>query len=281
MMRKIRKILSWISNNPSLFVLHLFLQVKKLMPLPKLPVVKKINGVLFEFDFAYYSALKSMYLGSYEVDMVEAMKKLLKKGDIFIDVGANIGYISAIAAGFVGTIGQVHSFEPVPEYFHKLEKIAAMNPEHKFILNQSSLGEDSGRAVIRLSNDENIGWNTMVFLSRKEKGSRGEIEVPIRRLDGYIKEKTLDKVALIKIDVEGFEFPVLKGLSGYLENTDYFPYIICEVNPFACSLMHYSLDDLEIYMKKYNYEARSLLNTNIKIDICSIKETTDVVFLRV
>jgi len=81
------------------------------LPLPK-TTCKKINGVWFRFDFDLDPRIKKMYLGEYETETVETMKKLLRQGDVFIDVGANIGFLSAVAAGLVG--GQIHSFEPVP-----------------------------------------------------------------------------------------------------------------------------------------------------------------------
>ena len=63
------------------------------------------------------------------------------------------------------------------------------------------------------------------------------LEVPARRLDSYIGEKGLGRVSLIKIDVEGLEFSVLRGLSGYLEGTGHRPVIICEIVPYAYPLL--------------------------------------------
>ena len=68
-----------------------------------------------------YRGTAPMYYGSYAVPIVETMKRTLRPGDTFLDVGANIGYLSAIAAGLVGVTGQVHCFEPVPDYFRESE----------------------------------------------------------------------------------------------------------------------------------------------------------------
>lgn len=220
-----------------------------------------------------------MYIGGYELDTVEVMRGILKKGDTFIDVGANIGYLSGIGAGLVGKKGKIHSFEPVPQYFDRLKNLAKMNPDYKIITEQCALGDKPGYATIRMSNEQNIGWNTMVFLSEKKDKIKQEFKVPVHRLDNYIKEKALNKIALIKIDVEGFEFSVLKGLSEYFEHTDTYPAIICEINPFACSILGYTLTQLTEYMKSYNYNAYSLVNSKIKVDITKIRELADVVFL--
>ena len=62
--------------------------------------------------------------------------KYLKEGDTFIDIGANVGYISVFAMGLVGKTGSVHSFEPVPQYFNRLKIIKEDNPGYNFYLNE-------------------------------------------------------------------------------------------------------------------------------------------------
>ena len=61
--------------------------------------------------------VRYMYTGSYEIETYLALKKFLKPGDTFIDIGGNIGYITALAAGIVGKTGEVHAFEPIKKYF--------------------------------------------------------------------------------------------------------------------------------------------------------------------
>lgn len=280
MRRKIRKAASLLASNPKLFFKRLACEIKATRQLPESPIQKKINGIIFEFDFDYDPAIKRMYFGIYELETVEVMKKVLKRGDTFIDVGANIGYLTAIGGGACWETGQVHSFEPVPEYFQRLKKMAMMNRDYKIVVNQCALGEERGTAKIDVTNLPNIGWNTMVpgFMDNKTK--KRSIEVPVYRLDYYIKEKGLDKISLIKIDTEGFEFPVLKGLQSYFENTEYRPVILCEIAPSAYPLLASTLTQLSNYMKKYSYRAFSLINTNAEIDITRIEETTNVMFKR-
>lgn len=208
-----------------------------------------------------------------------AMKRFLKKGDTFIDIGANIGYLSAVALGFVGKRGEVHSFEPVPEYVERLKEIAAANREYKIIVNQYALGEKEGREKIYVTNLPNIGWNTMIPNFMLEGTLKETVEVGVCRLDSYIMEKRLEDIRLIKIDTEGFEFPVLKGLSGYLENTAYRPVIICEISPTAYPPLDCTPADLSEYMKSYHYRAFKLADPGIEVDITRLTETTDVVFM--
>lgn len=295
-------------RNPKLFFKYLHVGAKSvILRWPKAPIRKRINGVLFEFDFDLDPVIKlvhnplklllqylsigakpnvlAMYYGAYEPDTVRAMKRLLRKGDTFIDVGANIGYLSGIAMGLVGKTGQVHSFEPVPKHFQRLKNLALANKGYKIVVNQCALGEKEGTARIGVSG-LSIGTSTMVpgLLKFKEiaYGRRKEIieemiEVPAHRLDSYIKEKSIGGVSLIKIDAEGFEFPILKGLSGYFENADHLPAIICEITPPAYPLLGCTLAQLSEYMEKYNYHAFSL--DDAKIDVTKVKEYPNVIFL--
>ena len=272
---KIRKAVLLLLHNPRWLFRILNARIRP----TQVPYLKeRINGVLFEFDFDYDPVIRAMHNGVYEIETIIAVTKLLKKGDTFIDVGANIGYLSAIAMGLVGKTGQVHSFEPVPDYFQRLEKMAIANRGHKVIVNQYALGERPGPARIAVTNLTNIGWNTMIPDFMSSETQKETIEVEVYRLDDYLKEKGLRDISLIKIDTEGFEFPVLKGLSGYFESTDNRPAIICEIAPDAYPLLGVSPAHLSEYMKRYGYRAFSLVNNNAEIDITTLEKTTDVVF---
>src|SRR5580692_3629744 len=106
-----------LARNPALFCRVAIAKINTARRMPPLPAVRRINNILFEYDLGDYRGTAPMYFGSYAPLVINAMKRYLRPGDTFFDVGANIGYLSAIAAGLVGRNGQVHSFEPVPVYF--------------------------------------------------------------------------------------------------------------------------------------------------------------------
>ncbi len=272
-------------NNPTFFFKRIFLELKYfILPVPKVATIKKINGVSFNFDFAYSGEIKRMYFGNYQPIIIETLKKYLKNGDTFIDVGANVGFFTAVAAGLVGKKGQVHSFEPVPEYFQKLVSLAENNSQYDITANQFALGNEEKSNKIYIKGRSGVGHNTFFpcFLENAGNGSK-TAEVSIRRLDKYIKEKKIKNIKLIKIDVEGFEFPVLKGLKDYFlecKKTGLFPLIICEICPKACAIQGYKLKDLFDYMKEFYYYPFDIINIKKKIDINKIKEDQmfDVLF---
>ena len=274
MLKKIKRGIYLFVNKPTLFFERLNIHAGWLVwRLFGFPIKRRINGVIFEFDLSLSRWVKSMYFGWYDLDVIDIMEKILKPGDTFIDAGANIGYLSAIGAGFVGPTGQVHSFEPAFLYFQRLEKLAKSNPDYKIILNPMALGEKEDHANLVLSK-ENIGVNTINF----DTSQKGAVKISIRRLDDYITQNALNNISLIKIDVEGFEFPVLKGLSKFFENTPQRPMIVVEVFPSHYPQYGATLSQLLEFMKKYGYKTYDIFNPDNEIDITKGWEGYNVIF---
>jgi FkbM family methyltransferase len=265
-------------TNPVVFFKRIAVETTSRVRTQRDVKIKKSNGVTFEFDFAFDPSIKLMYHGIYEVDIVSALKKHLHEGDTFVDVGANIGYLSAVAAGLVGKPGQVHCFEPVPVYHSKLQSFAKANSSHTIIANQCALGENTSTATINVTNLANIGWNTLVPGMMSKDTVKQTIEVPVQRLDHYIRDKGLRQITMIKVDTEGFEFPVLKGLSEYLNNSNNRPVFMVEVAPSAYPLLGVTLLQLKEYMSQFGYRAHAV-HRDQEIDLTSLHETTNVIFI--
>ena len=243
--------------------------------------IKEINGVKYEFNFNINSQyLKQTYFNIYRRDLIDIMKEKLKRGDIFLDIGANVGYVSAIGASIVGKSGQVHSFEPIPECTLFLEKMKALNPEYNIFVNSCACSDKEGFSNIDVSTSD-IRFNTMVPNFMRKDDVKENISVPVCRLDNYICENDLKNITFIKIDVEGFELKVLKGLQKYFEYikpTDR-PPIYCEIVPTVYPLLRLSLESLNNYMERYSYNAFDCKDVSKKIDITKLEKTTNVLFI--
>jgi FkbM family methyltransferase len=222
---------------------------------------------------------RSMYFGYCGVEIEHNIKKFLGKGGIFIDVGAGVGYFSAIASNITGISGQVHCFEPFPSNVEMIRRMLKTNPDSNIILNDYALGADTGvcNYYINLSN---AGWECSMMESFIENVVK-VIKVRTQRLDNYLEKKKIDNISLIKIDVEGYEFFVLKGLSGFFERTTSRPPIICEIGVPVYKKTGLSLSHLHDYMNEYGYQACSIYNHRKKIDIRLLTEITDVLFMPV
>jgi FkbM family methyltransferase len=266
-----------LSKNPSLFCRVLLAKLNTARRLPPLPAQKRIHDVVFECDLGNYRGTAPMYFGSYGLLIIEAMKRVMKPGDVFVDVGANVGYLSAFAAGIVGKQGQVHCFEPVPAYFDRLQRLVELNPEHSITPNCKAAGEEPGSCTIYVTREP--GQNTMVLAYKSGPEVISTLKVPVVRLDSYLAERNINRISLVKIDAEGYELPILKGLQGFFERSRHRPAIICEIAPRAYPLLGRSVGELSDYMSSYGYVAYDLIDGTTPINLETIEHVEDVLFL--
>lgn len=273
MFRKIHRYIEIFFLNSSVFCKKAtWFVLKRVAPSPKGVVQVNIGGHLIDTIPSRHLWWKSMYYKYCDVEIEFNIKKYLSKGNIFIDVGAGIGYFSAIAPEVVGDSGQVHCFEPFLPQIESIQKMIKSKPNSNIILNDCALGADEGVQDFYLNRDVR-GWSSSMIKNFIEKFDE-VFKVRTRRLDTYLKEKNIDKVSLIKIDVEGYEYNVFKGLSGFFEETMFKPPIICEI-----WLYGYSLVELHDYMSNYGYQAYNIFNSKKKVDVRLLSKMTDVVFL--
>jgi FkbM family methyltransferase len=266
-----------LSRNPSLFCRLMLAKLSTTRRMPPLPAQRRIGKVVFEYDLDLYRGTAPMYFGSYALLIVDAMRRFLRPGDVFLDVGANIGYLSAIGADLVGPLGQVHAFEPVPAYFERLGKLASLNPNFAIFANPCAVGETPGVSTICVTREP--GQSTLVPSYKAVSEIVSRLEVPVVRLDSYLDSRQIQRIALIKIDAEGFELPILKGLEGYLQKFGHRPAIICEIAPRSYSLLGRSVSELTAFMAKYGYSARDLVDGVSPVNIGALTHVDDVLFL--
>ena len=158
-----------------------------------------------------------------------------------------------------------------------MQRLAELNPEYEIVSNARAAGETAGTCRIYITREP--GQNTMVPSYKSEEEVTFSLEVPVLRLDSYIERHNLGKIKLIKIDAEGYEFPILKGLRRQFEQKSFRPAIICEIAPRAYSLMNTSLSELSQYMAQFGYAARDLIDAETRVDLQAIEHVTDVLFL--
>ncbi len=283
--KKIETSLRLIIFNPILFFLYLkkFFVDRFYPPLIFKPKIyqKNINGVIFEF-FSVGEPLfgSQIFFNNYEIATVKYMKSALKPGDVFIDIGAHIGYLSAVGASLVGKNGQVHSFEPVPPTFQYLKLLAQNNPKYKFFLNNCAVGDRDDTVEIEYQGPKHSGGSSAISGFSASHGLRAEeiFKARIIRLDDYILKNNIKKIGLIKIDVEGYEFLVLKGLENYFKDTGCRPPIICEITPSAYKFLGLTREQLIDYMRQYRYHAYGIYTPSRRVDITKLEEGENVIW---
>ena len=185
----------------------------------------RVFGLLFELDLGDWIQ-RSIYLGTFEPLETRLVAGFLAPGMTVIDVGANVGYYTALAASRVGSKGRIFAIEPGARAFARLESLIAKNhlPARAFNI---GLGEKSGEEHLYQSPDSRNDTPTMIA----HGGFAPTATVQIRRLDDCLDEWQVTHVDLLKIDVEGWEPRVFEGASRAL-TSGRIDASLCEFNDF-------------------------------------------------
>jgi FkbM family methyltransferase len=149
--------------------------------------------------------------GLYDIAVSETLARLISPGDTVVDAGANIGYMSVLAARAAGARGRVISFEPHPDLFRILQQNVALDGQRgaaaPVACHQLALGSTSGAARLQLPADfaANDGTASVIDAGAPAGDS---IEIRIDTLDAVLGAQ---RIAVLKLDVEGYEAEVLRG----------------------------------------------------------------------
>jgi len=170
-------------------------------------VLKNLYGFLLEIDPKNdWGVERSLHeTGTYEKGVLTFLSNCLKKGDVFIDVGANIGLMAIHASRCVGNTGKVIAVEANPLTIPILEKNVSLNDSSNISIVNKALGAVQGKGIIYENRSVNRGGASLVINQDAEKGH----SIDILPLDEVFDHASSVKV--IKIDVEGYELEVLKG----------------------------------------------------------------------
>jgi FkbM family methyltransferase len=166
--------------------------------------------------------------GVWEPYETSLLLSLLRQGDVFVDVGANIGYFSLLAASLVGEQGAVFAFEPDPDNYRLLLANAELNGmEHRITAVEAALSDAAGEGQLYLSAD-NLG-DHQVYAG---EGLRNSLPIDLYQGSQYLAER-LQRMDLVKVDTQGSEFHVIAGLMPLLEELDPKPRLIIELTPHS------------------------------------------------
>lgn len=209
-----------------------------------------------ESDFRNSAFFPLLKFGCYPHQVTEdkVIMEVILTRDIVVDVGANIGFVSAIMAQKVGHSGRVYSFEPSVSNFKHLSNIANVLPQIRAF--NVALGNYNGFCKF---NETHLSDRSYVELDRTSSGTQ------IRTLDSFLLEGLLtnESVSFIKIDVEGYEINVIEGARKLLCNSK--PIIMFEALDEK-SLQHV-VDCLETIIPEYALYGINTLSKDLRRDV--------------
>jgi len=201
-----------------------------------------INGVKMHLDITNPHTWDLHNNKKYEDDVKKIFLNKINEGDTVIDVGANIGYFSLLAAKKIGSKGKIFAIEPMKQANNWLKKNLKLNDFKNDEVLEVAIGDKQGimKMYKKSESSEMIILNPTI--SKKDLIICGEIN--IETIDNIISQKKIEKVNLLKIDVEGFEYEALLGCkesfkANKIEN------IICEIH--TKYLKNRGIDEQNIY----------------------------------
>jgi FkbM family methyltransferase len=194
-----------------------------------------VAGTAVSFDASHWSATDTYFAGEeYEPATCAYLARYLFPGDVFVDVGANAGIMTILAAARVGAAGRVYAFEPNPAVVAELERHISVNGFGDRVRTlRFALSNADGRAALHvtpvMSGLSSIAAEAAPAASAL-RASGQAIDVETRRFDGWMRAAGLDRVDVMKIDVEGAEELVLAGMTDAL-TSGVIRRLVCELRP--------------------------------------------------
>jgi FkbM family methyltransferase len=150
--------------------------------------------------------------GVYEEKALEFILNNIDPGSVFLDVGANIGAFSVPAARKVGAAGKVLAIEASPKIFPYLTRNVELNKLSNVRCFNVAASNEEGQLPFYEAPLDHFGMGSMGAQFHAQP-----VTIRARTLDQILKEEKIEHVALIKIDVEGFEAKVLQGSRALLK----------------------------------------------------------------
>ena len=191
--------------------------------------------------------------GVWQRPLTVFIDSILKPGDVFVDVGANIGYFSIVAASAVGPKGRVHSFEPDPKNFELLGLNRRLNGLDHIVCHRLALA-DQPRKTLLYRSTVNRGSHSL----RPGPDLTDGIEVSVTTLGRALHRETTP-IRLIKIDVQGTDLWVLKGVGRLLDGRSAKPMIVLEFSPKDNNALDRGLTFFRDFVTQHDYRVHAFI----------------------
>ncbi|MEZ5561168.1 MAG: FkbM family methyltransferase [Pseudomonadales bacterium] len=154
--------------------------------------------------------------GDYEPETLHLLDQLIKPGMTVLDAGAHAGIYSLYASSLVGPKGQVHTFEAEPALASWIERSIALNHLHNVTVNATILSDVEGEVSFFRASDASV--NSLV--EPRDVYSYEVVRLPSTTLRGYLAKTGIDRIDLIKMDIEGAELTVLATVQDLLSTSE-------------------------------------------------------------
>lgn len=217
---------------------------------------------LYKYSFPLYKSLYYRFKLKQDAAELSFLKKNIKKGDVVLDIGSNIGFYTKIISELAGSSGKVHCFEPDKTNFKHLEN--AINKSANVVLNNKAVADKTGKVEIFTSHRLNVDHRTY-----KPEKYESSYFIDAITIDDYLAENL--KVDVIKMDIQGAELLALKGMKRVITENKNLK-IITEFWPHGLKSAGSSASELLNYMADYGYKAYLIGENEREINVGNVGE---------
>ncbi len=235
MAKKIKKLIKWVRTKGLLWALKkvsthtknkmrkfyekLYLEFLRIFKSRSGLVIKKILNYKMYLDINDSGLSRELlFKGIREELQTEIWRKMIKPGMNVLECGANLGYYALMEASIIGNKGRIYAVEPIPENFKILEKNIELN-NYSHIIKAYNLEISDQEGISKIAVTKKSNFATMLlekniiskWMSRKLKQQTKKIiKIKTVRMDNFLKNKR--NIDLIRMDIEGYEIKVIRGL---------------------------------------------------------------------
>lgn len=187
-------------------------------------------------------------LGTNELPVQQALAAYLRPGGVFYDIGANVGFFSVIGARLVGEKGSVIAFEPVPENAAAVRHNCELNGFSQVQVWEAAVSDSSGAGELQLAH---FSGGASLAIVAPPPDMKGTLRVKLVTIDELVAHKQIAPPSLVKIDVEGAEIHVLRGMQSTIES--YRPIIFLELDDGERNDFLRKKSECMVFLKQMGY----------------------------
>jgi len=214
--------------------------------------VVDLDGARYEGNTGNFVDSHIFFYGAFEKPILfflrDTMKSAYSNQGIFMDVGANTGQHSLFMSKHAK---EIHAFEPWEPVIRRFQRMVEFNHFRNIIIHPFGLGDENSKKPFYRPPDENLGTGSFVDGFKKNNSLQGELEIQIG--DDALEKAGVTSVALIKMDIEGYEKPALKGLRRTLLRDRPVVEFELSVDPRSPVSIKSSAELMELFPEKYEF----------------------------
>jgi FkbM family methyltransferase len=214
-------------------------------------MIPELGGYSFDCCLRDQSARTVFFTGCHARQEIAFLRGTLLQGMTFVDVGANWGLFSLIAAHLVGAGGHIVALEPDPRIFAMLQANVKRNKLSQIVIHRDAAADSDARMILAAHDQSDGNWAISRLVGERTDGQPSFV-VNTRRVDELLDEAGIGSVDLLKMDVEGAEDLALTGMTVGLKEHRY-QRIIMELHPPQLAERGRTTSEIIAALQRYGY----------------------------